>query len=94
MEPQQARKIPIGVGTLLFGKVRLEEPLETVMPGTSQAEKWPDDSSEKRPAVVLHSSVSAPAAVSAPLEFRAIYERWFADVSRWVRAMGGPEAER
>jgi len=64
------------------------------MPGTSQAEKWPDDSSEKRPAVVLHAAVTAPAAVSAALDFRAIYERWFADVSRWVRAMGGPEAER
>lgn len=29
-----------------------------------------------------------------PLEFRAVYERWFNDVSRWIRAMGGPEAER
>lgn len=27
-------------------------------------------------------------------DFRTIYERWFEDVSRWVRAMGGPEAER
>ena len=31
---------------------------------------------------------------STPLEFRAIYERWFGEVSRWIRAMGGPEAER
>jgi RNA polymerase sigma-70 factor (ECF subfamily) len=28
------------------------------------------------------------------LDFDAIYERWFEDVSRWVRAMGGPDAER
>jgi RNA polymerase sigma-70 factor (ECF subfamily) len=28
------------------------------------------------------------------LDFRDIYERWFDDVSRWVRMMGGPEAER
>jgi len=28
------------------------------------------------------------------LDFRAIYERWFEEVSRWVRAMGGPDAER
>ena len=29
-----------------------------------------------------------------PQEFRVIYERWFEEVSRWIRAMGGPEAER
>jgi RNA polymerase sigma-70 factor (ECF subfamily) len=29
-----------------------------------------------------------------PLEFRAIYERWFDDVSKWVRAMGGPDGDR
>ena len=28
------------------------------------------------------------------VDFRAIYERWFDEVSRWVRAMGGPEADR
>ncbi|HYP98183.1 MAG TPA: sigma-70 family RNA polymerase sigma factor [Polyangiaceae bacterium] len=28
------------------------------------------------------------------LDFRAIYERWFDEVSRWVRALGGPEADR
>jgi RNA polymerase sigma-70 factor, ECF subfamily len=28
------------------------------------------------------------------LEFDAIYEEWFEEVSRWVRAMGGPEADR
>jgi len=64
------------------------------MPATNQAEKWHDAISEQ-PAVVVHPpSPVAPAAVSAPLEFRAIYERWFSDVSRWIRAMGGPEAER
>jgi RNA polymerase sigma-70 factor (ECF subfamily) len=30
----------------------------------------------------------------ASLDFRAIYERWFDEVSQWIRAMGGPEAER
>ena len=29
-----------------------------------------------------------------PPEFRELYERWFEDVSRWIRAMGGPEADR
>jgi RNA polymerase sigma-70 factor (ECF subfamily) len=33
-------------------------------------------------------------AAPASLEFRAIYERWYEDVSRWIRAMGGPEADR
>jgi len=28
------------------------------------------------------------------LDFRAIYERWFDDVSQWIRALGGPEADR
>ena len=29
-----------------------------------------------------------------PLDFRSIYDRWFDEVSRWIRAMGGPDAER
>jgi RNA polymerase sigma-70 factor, ECF subfamily len=28
------------------------------------------------------------------LDFRSIYDRWFEEVSRWIRAMGGPDAER
>jgi RNA polymerase sigma-70 factor (ECF subfamily) len=28
------------------------------------------------------------------MDFRAIYERWFDEVSRWIRALGGPEADR
>ena len=55
------------------------------MPGTSQAKTWLVERAE--PAVV-----EAPSGPS--LEFRAIYERWFSEVSRWIRAMGGPEAER
>jgi RNA polymerase sigma-70 factor (ECF subfamily) len=27
-------------------------------------------------------------------DFRAIYERWFDEVSLWIRALGGPEADR
>jgi len=64
----------------------LKEPLETVMPATSQAQQWPAESAEPR---LAQAPPSGP-----PLEFRAIYERWFSDVSRWIRAMGGPEAER
>lgn len=51
------------------------------MPGTSQAEQWPAD----------RKSALAPA---KPLEFRTIYETWFNEVSRWIRAMGGPQADR
>jgi len=63
----------------------LKEPLETVMPGTSQAKTWLLESADK-------AVVEVPPGPS--LEFRAIYERWFSEVSRWIRAMGGPEAER
>jgi RNA polymerase sigma-70 factor (ECF subfamily) len=27
-------------------------------------------------------------------QFRAVYDRWFDDVSRWIRALGGPAADR
>ena len=37
----------------------------------------------------------SPEGESPPdLSFEGLYERWFADVSRWVRALGGPEADR
>src|SRR6478736_5757593 len=55
------------------------------MPGSS-AKRWHVESAEKAP---VEAAPPGP-----PLEFRAIYERWFAEVSRWIRAMGGPEAER
>jgi RNA polymerase sigma-70 factor (ECF subfamily) len=55
------------------------------MPG-SQAKQLLVENAEK--AVV---EVPPP---GTPLQFRAIYERWFSEVSRWIRAMGGPEAER
>ncbi|HET7540996.1 MAG TPA: RNA polymerase sigma factor [Polyangiaceae bacterium] len=56
------------------------------MPGTSQAQTWLAESAEK--------AALALAPPGPSLQFRAIYERWFSDVSRWIRAMGGPEAER
>ncbi len=36
---------------------------------------------------------SAPVAPSNP-NFDFIYEQWFDDVTRWVRALGGPHADR
>ena len=29
-----------------------------------------------------------------PSDFRAIYDAWFDEVSRWIRALGGPDADR
>jgi RNA polymerase sigma-70 factor (ECF subfamily) len=52
------------------------------MPATSQAEQWPVESAEKQEQLSL------------PLDFRVVYERWFGEVSRWIRIMGGPEADR
>lgn len=38
---------------------------------------------------------SEPAQIVArPTEFDDVYEAWFGEVSRWVRAMGGPAADR
>src|SRR4051812_7020864 len=54
------------------------------MPATSQAEKWPADH--------RNTAVESPPRARA-LEFREVYEHWFGPVSRWVRAMGGPQAE-
>jgi RNA polymerase sigma-70 factor (ECF subfamily) len=31
---------------------------------------------------------------SSTIDFRVVYEHWFQEVSRWIRAMGGPEADR
>jgi RNA polymerase sigma-70 factor, ECF subfamily len=73
-------------GRLVLKKVSLNETLESVMPATNQRDEWPADSAEK--SSVKHQP-PAP-----ELEFRAVYERWFGEVSRWIRAMGGPEAER
>jgi RNA polymerase sigma-70 factor (ECF subfamily) len=53
------------------------------MSATCRAERQSVETAEKR--------VVEP---QASLDFSAIYERWFDEVSRWIRAMGGPEADR
>lgn len=35
-----------------------------------------------------------PNAADLPNNFRIIYDRWFEDVARWIRALGGLEADR
>jgi RNA polymerase sigma-70 factor (ECF subfamily) len=53
------------------------------MPGTSQAEQWRVKSDEKP--VVEEAAAS--------FDFSTIYDRWFDEVLRWIRAMGGPDAD-
>jgi RNA polymerase sigma-70 factor, ECF subfamily len=58
------------------------DPVETVMLSRLQAEPWRLDAQaleDERP---------------ARLAFDEIYEQWFDEVARWVRALGGPEADR
>lgn len=40
-----------------------------------------------------HPTAKDPATTDATT-FRAIYDAWFNDVSRWIHALGGPEADR
>src|SRR5450432_4587835 len=70
-------------GALLRNKVYPQQPLLQLMSAICQAERQSVETAEKR--------VVEP---EASLDFRAIYERWFDEVSRWIRAMGGPEADR
>jgi RNA polymerase sigma-70 factor (ECF subfamily) len=41
-----------------------------------------------------HPSLSLEAPATLRPEFRALYDAWFHHVSRWVRALGGPDADR
>src|SRR3954464_4387177 len=44
-----------------------------------------------------HSSGGGAVAVSspgAPRDFRGFYDLWFEEVATWIRALGGPEADR
>ena len=42
--------------------------------------------------VVLEATTASPAPLAVP-SFEQLYTRWFHDVSRWVRAMGGLSAD-
>jgi RNA polymerase sigma-70 factor (ECF subfamily) len=52
------------------------------MPAGNQAQKWHVEPDLK--------PVDDP---TASLGFHAVYDRWFDEVSRWVRAMGGPRSD-
>jgi RNA polymerase sigma-70 factor (ECF subfamily) len=59
---------------------------EQAVASRAPIQKWTHELADS-PA--LESQVERPA-----LSFEEIYETWFDEVSRWVRALGGPEAER
>jgi len=66
-------------------RIRIAKPWilrETVMLSRLQAEPWRLDAQ------------TLDAERAEPLDFDAIYERWFDEVARWVRALGGPAADR
>jgi RNA polymerase sigma-70 factor, ECF subfamily len=45
-----------------------------------------------RPLSGAHEALRAPGVV--PQDFRAFYDAWFEEVARWIRALGGAEADR
>lgn len=64
-------------------EVRLKEPRDSVAGGLTKAST-----------LASGLPITRELVPSVPLDFQAIYQRWFYDVSRWVRAMGGPDADR
>lgn len=48
------------------------------------------------PRPVRHGQVDGQVAAEAvkPSDFKTLYEAWAADVARWIRALGGPPADR
>ena len=50
--------------------------------------------SELRADVALVETPSPDGAAPSDLSFEGLYERWFEDVSRWVRALGAAVADR
>ena len=47
-----------------------------------------------RAASMKHAPPSERQARAPVLEFRAVYDAWFDEVSRWIRALGGVDADR
>lgn len=48
----------------------------------------------ENPASVAPAEAPPPRAAAPELSFEALYDQWFDDVSRWVRALGAREADR
>ena len=78
------RKVAVQHRCHFLGKVHLKASLKKSMTTSPlRVDEW-----------CLPAPDAAAAAAPPSLEFRAVYERWFDEVSRWIRAMGGPEADR
>jgi RNA polymerase sigma-70 factor (ECF subfamily) len=41
----------------------------------------------------MPAAPNSPEPVAAPLDFRRVYDEWFHPVCRWLRALGGPDAD-
>jgi RNA polymerase sigma-70 factor (ECF subfamily) len=64
-----------------------------------QADDGRRDGASPPPDAVGHGVKSrdqapGPDRVDLPADFIAIYDDWFEEVSRWIRALGGPESDR
>jgi RNA polymerase sigma-70 factor (ECF subfamily) len=65
-----------------------------VLADTSPSERVPTQALQPAPLDARSRVASAPLGVGFPLDFRAVYDAWFEPVSRWIRALGGLEADR
>jgi RNA polymerase sigma-70 factor (ECF subfamily) len=67
-----------------------------VLADPSPSERVPSQALRSAPLAARPRVSAAPLGVGAelPLDFRAVYDAWFAPVSRWIRALGGAEADR
>jgi len=54
----------------------------------------PRPSAGRVPAGPVNLAENEPVEPGDPLSFHVIYASWFEQVSQWVRALGGPEADR
>ena len=51
----------------------------------------PLEAGERASRIQSHDNI--PLSLEEPLSFEAFYRKWFFDVCRWARAMGGPQAD-
>jgi RNA polymerase sigma-70 factor (ECF subfamily) len=59
------------------------------LPGSARRQLGPQGSGFARAREGLLQEEAA-----SPGDFRAIYDQWFGEVARWIRALGGPDADR
>jgi RNA polymerase sigma-70 factor (ECF subfamily) len=62
------------------------------VPGQAPADSWKGKAPAAREARRVATAVGRTG--TEALEFRALYDAWFGDVARWVRALGAPAADQ